>query len=103
MTGLQVNFRKVQSISAEKFSSVEGPYICANYTPQAMLAGLPTNEIIDISIRKLLIGLDSDYIWIGGFESENFRLKITDVLFGPVDFHTDKIESFVCCHDQGAI
>lgn len=39
------------------------------------------------SLSRLRIVLGRDFIWVGGFEGEDFPFEVTDVLFGPIDLY----------------
>jgi hypothetical protein len=56
-------------------------------------------NIID-QLSRLRIALCGNYIWLGRCSEKraDFNMQVTDVLLGPLNFRTDKSESFVSCH-----
>lgn len=68
---------------------------CDRRQPRRGLAD--ADEIID-QLSSLRVTLGPDYVWVGHRERADFRLKITDVLFGPFDLYADKIVSLVSGH-----
>jgi hypothetical protein len=52
--------------------------------------GIDALQVVD-QLARLRIALESNNVWLGVQKGSDIRFQITDVLFGPIDFLSDRV------------